>query len=250
MVLLAASWLAVSAWTQLDEQMTAAGRPDPAPVAARTASLDADRSTRGQAPSLSSATFARVGELRLVLPHPDPTLVAFGEAVRSEALALQPVGRLVGNDSDRFVPERDRRGTDYQVLASQGRPRAPTSAADVVVPAGATVAAPVTGTVVTVRDYAMQGGDRDWRVVIQAADRPGLHVVVTHLRNPAPAVGDTVTAGQTTLGLARELSFPRAVDDHLDKRQPHVHLEVTPASDPEPADPNEPAATPDPRFLR
>lgn len=248
--LVAALWLAVTARIQSDPQVTAAGQTDSAAAPARPDGQDADRPSRTQARATRDTTFARVGELRLVLPYPEPTLVAFGEGTRSEALAMQPVGRLVGSDNDRFERVRDRKGPAYHVLASQGRPRAPTSAADVVVPAEASVSAPVSGTVVEVRDYAMQGGVRDWRVVIEAVGRPDLHVVVVHLNTPAVAVGDAVTAGETPLGAVRQLPFSRAVDDLLEHRQPHVHVEVRPAVPPGPADPNEPAAVPDPHLVR
>jgi len=205
---------------------------------------DDPRASRGEGRARPATTFARVDDLPLTLPFADPVLVAFGEGLRAEALALQPVGRLTANEHHRFEPISDVRGPDYLVLASAGRPRAPTSGVDVVIPVDAPAVAPVTGQVVGVREYAMEGGVRDFRVTIEAADRPSLHVVVAHLRQPTVAEGDLVHAGSTPLGTVRSLPFSRGVDAHLDEPLPHVHLEVKPAGQPTPPDPNEPAVVP------
>lgn len=214
-------------------------------VPARAGHEDPPRASRGEGRTWPRTTFARVDDLPLTLPFADPVLVAFGEGRRAEALALQPVGRLTVNEHHRFEPISDVGGPDYLVLASAGRPRAPTSGVDVVMPVDAPAVAPVTGQVVEVREYAMEGGVRDFRVTIEAADRPSLHLVVTHLRQPTVAEGDLVQAGTTPLGTVRSLPFSRGVDAHLDDPLPHVHLEVKPAGEPAPPDPNEPAVVPD-----
>lgn len=214
-------------------------------VPVRSAGDEPQRTSRSDGRTLPGATFARVDDLSLRLPHAEPVLVAFGEADRAESLALQPVGRLTANEHHRFEPTDDTRGPDYVVLASTGKPRVGTSAVDVVVPAEAIVSAPVTGRVVGVREYAMEGGVRDIRVTIEAARRPSLHVVVVHLDQPTVAEGDEVQAGKTPLGVVRRLPFSRGVDAHLDEPLPHVHLEVKPAGEAAPPDPNEAAAAPD-----
>ncbi|HVL99366.1 MAG TPA: M23 family metallopeptidase [Egibacteraceae bacterium] len=214
------------------------------PVPNRPAGEGSVRASRSESRVRPGATFAYGEELALALPHLEPVLVAFGEGTRAEALELRPVGRLLANDHHRYEPPRDVRGPDYVVLASEGKPRAATSAVDIVLQPEATVLAPVAGRVAQVREYAMEGGVRDYRVVIEAADRPSLHVVVVHLQRPAVAPGDVVAAAQTPLGLVRPLPFRRAVDAQLDSRLPHVHIEVKPAGEPGPPDPNEPAAAP------
>lgn len=239
----ALAWLGLVA-LDMDEAATPADGAGAVEVPVRPAGDDPERISRSDVRGQPNGTFARIEDLRLSLPHPDPLLVAFAEAGRAEALALEPVGRLIGSGHDRFTAPDDTRGPGYVVLASEGRPRAPTSAADVVVPDGATVTAPVDGRITRVREYAMEGGVRDYRVVIEAADQPSLQVVLVHLQEPSVAAGDVVRAGETPIGTARLLPFSRAVDAHLDERSPHVHLEVRPAGEPEPADPNEPAAPP------
>lgn len=242
--------LAALSWVALATD----GAEEPAPldsevefadVPARPAGEDPARASRGVSRAPADATFARIDDLRLTLPHPQPVLVAFGEADRAEALPFEPVGQLVGNDHDRYEPSRDRRGPEYRVLASRGKARPATSAADVVMPVGATVLAPVNGRVVRVRDYAMTGGVRDYRVVIEVAEQPSLHVLLSSLENPSVAVGDTVHAGETPVGVVRLLPFTRGVDRHLGQRLAHVRIEAQPAGEPDPLDPNQPAVVPD-----
>lgn len=241
----ALTWVGLAAGGAEETPTPSSGTTEITDVPARAVGEDPGRASRSDARALRSTTFARVDDLPLTLPYADPLLVAFGEGSRAEALTLQPVGRLTANEHPRFDPVSDVRGPDYLVLASAGRPRAPTSGADVVMPVDAAVVAPVTGQVVGIREYAMEGGVRDFRVTIEAADQPSLHVVVAHLRQPTVAEGDLVRAGETPLGAVRTLPFSRGVDSHLDEPLPHVHLEVKPAGEPAPPDPNEPAAVPD-----
>lgn len=226
------------------EQAQPVGEPDLADVPARPVGEDPARASRGEPRSLPGATFARVADLRLTLPYAQPVLVAFGEADRAEALPMDPVGELLANHHDRYESLPDQRGPDYRVLASSGRARPATSAASIVMPTGATVLAPVTGRVVTIRDYAMEGGVRDFRIVIEVAAQPSLHVLLSSIESPAVAVGDTVQAGETPVGLVRQLPFTRGVDGHLEERLPHVRIEVKPAGEPDPPDPNERAVEP------
>jgi hypothetical protein len=118
---------------------------------------------------------------------------------------------------------------------------------DVALSADALVVAPVTGQVVEVLEYALYGKIRDWRIVIESADRPDLHVVLVHLDDPRVAAGDTVTAGETPLAVVRQLPFTSHVDYVTDEpHPPHTHIEVKPGTPAEPLDPNAPAMPAEP----
>ncbi|MGH8903105.1 MAG: M23 family metallopeptidase [Egibacteraceae bacterium] len=174
--------------------------------------------------------FASVRRLRLMLPHPNPILVAFHEASKPEALALGPVGHLVANDNpSQYKPGPNRPGPGYRVLSSRGRGRPPTSAVDIVVPKRALIAAPVSGRVAEVRQYPLYGRTLDWRVAIEPTGHPGFHVVLIHLEQPRVAVGDKVVAGQTAVALVRQLGFTSQVDYVTNQHLPHTHIEVKPA---------------------
>jgi murein DD-endopeptidase MepM/ murein hydrolase activator NlpD len=188
------------------------------------------------------AAFAAVDGLNLQLLHPKPLTIGFHEASQAEALELLPLGRLLANDNPtRFKAPNDMVGPEYRVLSSRGRAQAPTSAVDIVVPLGDAVTAPVSGTVTQVTEYPLYGRTRDWRVEITPADRPDLTVVLIHLLRPQVSVGDTVTAGESTIAVARLLPFDSHVDYVGKAKAPHVHLEVKASVEPTPLDPNAPA---------
>lgn len=231
-------------WLAQGSAVSAAGSPAAELGPRRADPGTTDRSGRAD-PAVGPAVFADVDGLPLTLPHDEVLAVAYHEASRPEAIAMTPHGRLVANDNpSRFTPGADTVGPDYRVLSSRGRPRAPTSAVDIVVPGTATVTAPVTGTVVEVRRYVLYGSLEDWRVVIEPAARPDLHVVMIHLHEPRVRVSDRVEAGQTSLAVARALPFSSHVDYVLGEPSPHVHLEVKAATKPAPLDPHAPAVEP------
>jgi hypothetical protein len=257
----AISALAMLAGQQTGDELAFGDLPAlPAEEPAARPGIDAvvDRASRtapaGVPATTTAQVFAAVDGLRLVLPHPVPALVAFHEASRAEALALDPVGHLLRNDNlTKFNAPDDTAGPGYAVLSSRGRARPATSAADVAVPEGSLLAAPVSGTVVEVREYVLYGKTRDWRIVIEPDSHPTLHVVLIHLRQPRVAPGDAVVAGDTVLGAVRSLSFGSHIDYVLpdlteadgDIHFPHTHIEVKPATASAPLDPNLPAEPPD-----
>lgn len=207
---------------------------------------DAGGASRGEARAAADLTFASVDGLKLSLPHAQPVAIGFHEADRAEALAFAPVGKAIANDNaDAFSTPADVAGPDYRILASLGRARPATSAVDVVVPLGDEVAAPVTGTVTGVTEYPLTRGVADWRVEITPEGRPDLTVVLVHLLRPSVKVGDAVTAGQTSLAVARLLPFESPIDAVLDSKQPHTHIEVKPSVASQPIDPNLPAVPAD-----
>lgn len=225
-----------------DPQAAPAPTEDTEQAEPRRATAAADRSQRAP---VDDDVFGIVDDLQLHLPHGAPLSVAFHEATRPEALPIEPLGRLEANDNPtRFAAPADSDGPDYRVLSSRGRGRPATSAVDIVLPDGARAFAPVSGTVVEVRQYALSGKLQDWRVVIAPDGRRDLHVVLIHLHEPEVAEGDRVTAGATPIGVARLLPFTSHVDYVVGERHPHVHLEVKPATSAAPIDPNAPAVEP------
>jgi biotin carboxyl carrier protein len=239
------AWLGHAATRQSDPALAVADLPAAPPTTASALSPGGRRIAGTERVSRAAARtvpFATVEGLELALPHTNPLMVAFHEATRPEALPLAPHGELVANDNPtKFTATTQTPGPPYRVLSSRGRARPATSAVDVVVPEGASVTAPVTGRVVEVREYVLYGRLRDWRVVLEPAERPDLQVVLIHLHEPRVRVGDEVVAGTTPLAVVRQLPFDSHVDYATEQRLPHAHVEVKPAVAAGPADPNAPA---------
>lgn len=201
-----------------------------------------DRRSMGRAGRLAAVDVDGDDPLELGLPG-RAVWVAFGEGRHAEALALRPHGELVANGAEeRFDPPEATAGPAYRVLAPRARSRPPTSAALVGLPDDGLAAAPVSGTVVEVRDYVLRGRLRDWRVVIEPDARRDLRVVLTNLHRPRLAVDERVSAGETTVGAAR---LPAGELPGLEAERPLLRIEVTPAVEPEPFDPNRPAVEPE-----
>jgi hypothetical protein len=237
-VLVVVMWAGVSATRQVEA--VSPGRVAMADVPARP---DADGQVSRSSDRTSTHTaFAALDGMNLLLPHHAPIAVAFHEASRVEALEMLPLGTLAANDNPtRFDPPSDMVGPEYRVLSSRGRAAPPTSAVDIVIPLGDAALAPVDGTVTAVKEYPLYGRTRDWRVEITPADRPDLTVVMIHLLKPHVKVGDGVSAGESSIGVARLLPFDSHVDYVTEERQPHVHIEIKASVQTEPIDPNAPA---------
>jgi hypothetical protein len=220
-IVLGLVWVGTAASTQTDPVMVGERAQVMVPPVAIPAGGPAVAGT--QLPPV----FASVDGLELHVPFERPVAVAFHEASRREALALQPSGRLLENDNPfKFSAPPDTAGPSYRVLSSRGRDGEATSAADIVVPRGAVVAAPVSGRVVEVRQYPLYQRVADWRIVIQPEDQPRLEVVLIHLENPQVKVGQRVVAGATPLATVRLLTFDSQIDYVTERHLPHTHIEV------------------------
>ena len=242
-VLVLVVWVAATANRQVEAAShDAADQVALAEVPARPAAGDQVSRSSARAAVEPTAPFATLDGVNLVLPHRDPIAVAFHEASTADALELIPLGRLLANDNPtRFDPPSDMAGAEYRVLSSRGRAAPATSAADVVVPLGDGAVAPVSGVVTAVSEYPLYGRTRDWRVEIAPEGRPDLTVTMIHLLKPRVKVGDAIVAGESSIGVVRLLPFDSHVDYVTEERQPHVHIEVKAATEPEPIDPNAPA---------
>lgn len=113
------------------------------------------------------------------------------------------------------------------------------SAIDCGGPVGATVYAPVTGTVVLVKEYKLYDEIDDFRVHIQPTGRPDLDVVLIHLTDVSVKAGDQVTAGVTPIAKIRDIF--QYLDESLQLKLytsesdngNHTHIQVNNANHPE-----------------
>jgi hypothetical protein len=107
---------------------------------------------------------------------------------------------------------------------------------DVGALAGCAVYAPVSGTVVKVREYSLYDLINDYEVHIQIPGHPELDVVLLHIDNLRIQPGDTVIAGVTQIATVRDIAV--AVDNNLANFTAagdpgnHAHVQVNNATDP------------------
>lgn len=125
------------------------------------------------------------------------------EATNTEIMAAHGTGRIADEQptGDEWL-----KGEFIRCFrSSNAGPRM--SAIDCGGPVGATVYAPVSGTVVRVKDYKLYNneGYPDVQVHIQPEGRPDLDVVLIHLENPVVSEGDQVVGGVTPLAQVRDV---------------------------------------------
>ncbi len=164
---------------------------------------------------VSSIGYAPLGVadgVNLVLPVAKIELVGFHEAGHPGSKAI--------DTSSLGVPS--------MVLETRYRGTSSSSAADIVVPPGEVVVAPVTGTVVSAGSYVLYCEHPDALVYIEPDGRPNWQVRLFHVTDVAVAVGDRVIAGETLVASgARMLPFESQIDEFTGAPSwPHVHLEV------------------------
>ena len=176
--------------------------------------------------------FATAGAVRVRVVSGDTVAVAFHEAAYDDALALRPTG-VCGRCKNpwKFKPPPPRDPTlRYLVTHSRGRVTPATSAADLVLPKGTPVFAPVDGVVSRVRRYRLYRRYPDVRVEVIPHSAPDLLVVMLHLGAAQIHRGEEVVASTTVIGTVRRLPFESQVDRYVRGRYPHVHLEVKDAA--------------------
>lgn len=113
------------------------------------------------------------------------------------------------------------------------------SAIDCGGPVGATVYAPVSGTVVLVKEYKLYGEYDDIQIHIQPDGRSDLDVVLIHLTDASVKAGDYVEAGETPIGRIRDVF--EYVGDSMQLLQytaegdngNHTHIAVNDVTNPE-----------------
>ncbi len=125
------------------------------------------------------------------------------EATNTEVMAAHGTGRKADDQ-----PTGDEWLTGEFIRCFRSTNAGPRmSAIDCGGPVGATVYAPVSGTVVRVKDYKLYNNEAypDVQVHIQPEGRPDLDVVLIHLENAVVQEGDQVVGGVTPLAQIRDV---------------------------------------------
>lgn len=123
------------------------------------------------------------------------------EATNTEVMAAHGTGRVADQQ-----PTGDEWMTGEFIRCYRSGNAGPRmSAIDCGGPVGATVYAPVSGTVVRVKKYQLYNEYPDYQVHIQPEGRSDLDVVLIHLENVVVEEGDTVEGGVTPLASIRDV---------------------------------------------
>jgi hypothetical protein len=145
------------------------------------------------------------------------TAIAYHPVDNANTVAFSPTGDRVSGGSlgqklaDIFAGGG---GLKYYLMEGNGADRSSSTAGlDVGARPGSAVTSPVTGKIVARKTYSILGRYNDLELDIQLADDPSLVVMITHLAKSDVAIGDEVTAGETTLGEVR--GFPASLDQSL-----------------------------------
>ena len=176
------------------------------------------------------------GELPIQLPVAQDRLTAVGyHAAGADALPLKPLGRQKNEGLFTRVFHRIFGGGGsgigwFQLPGGEGPS---TGAVDVGAPVGTDVYAPVSGTVVSIRAYVLDGRKYGNVIQIQPDKSPSLVVMATHLSaDPALTVGSPLTAGTTRIGQIVDFSSVerQSLADHTQDAGNHVTLETNQAA--------------------
>ena len=183
----------------------------------------------GEKRSCEGRAFGRAAGVTLFRPARRVVGVGFHESLFRSAAGMRPLGRATRNDNARKHRTRPRTdGTRYVVMGTRGRPTGATTAADVVVRAGATIRAPVTGKVVMVRRYLLYCRTPDLQVFIRPDGASDIRVAIFHLSSVAVRRGDRVVASVTKVGRAWTSTGGSTAQEnaYFPGPYPHVHLEI------------------------
>lgn len=155
----------------------------------------------------SSPLLAKASGVRIYAPSPRTVHIGFHQAASGSS-----------------KPMRAALGTK---MPSRGRGTAGTSAVDVAMVKGDAVRAPVTGTVVEVKRYALYGRYSDVRIRIVPDDNRRMLVTALHVTDPKVRVGQRVRGGADLIaGGARKFPFYSQIDGLGGRGNGHVHLEM------------------------
>ena len=176
------------------------------------------------------------GDLPIELPVSQRSVTALGyHGANVFALPLEPVGRqvnqgLLSRILHRLVGDDQSGVTYYQLTGGEGSSK---GALDVGAPAGTAVYAPVTGTVVSIRDLVLGGKRYGHRIDIVPSESPSVVVSLARLRaDPALTVGSPVTKDTSKIGVVLDLSRVEKQSLAAVTHDPgnHITIEVHPAA--------------------
>ena len=116
----------------------------------------------------------------------------------------------------------------------RARPGEPDTACDVGAPPGADVYAPVSGTIVKIKEYKLYGKWDDYEIHIQPKGWPDLDLVMIHVSDLSAEVGDEVVGGVSRIAAIRKLSTKvhHQLRDYTGDGGDHTHIQLNNAEDP------------------
>ena len=153
---------------------------------------------------------AMQGTLRIQLPVNERKVTAIGyHGAGEDALALDPLGRQANEGLFSRMFHRifggGGGGVAYYQLGGGDGPS--TGSLNVGAAPGTDVYSPITGTIVGLRQYVLDGKPYGAVIDIQPSDEPSVVVTVTHLRaDPSLTVGAPVSSGTSRIGAVVDLS--------------------------------------------
>ncbi len=197
---------------------------------------------------LPTPLLASYGELMIHVPivPRDITEIEFHQASYDTSLPLTPLVTMVDADAvaeaqgTNHIPYEDQPYGEVPLVAesfstwrmfSEG---AEMTAVDTGATAGKYAYAPITGTVVRIKEYTLFEQMQDLEIHIQSPNHPNLDVVVLHVDNLMVNVGDKVVGGCTRIGTVK--SIGDVIDNNLSNftaiEDPgnHCHVQVNDAT--------------------
>jgi hypothetical protein len=208
--------------------LTAFGSSSPAPVATATT-----RTPVTDAPP-EPDVLATVGNLQIKLPVGAEAVTAVGfHGAGPGAVGLNPVGRQLNEGLLARLWRRiasSRRDDPVWIQLDGGTA---TDVLDVGAAPGTDVYSPVSGSVVSISDFVIDGRRHGARVDVRPSAAPSLIVSLTHLEpDPSLTVGSPVLASSSKLGTVVDVAAVerQSLARHAGYRGNNVAIEVQPAA--------------------
>ncbi len=191
--------------------------------------------------------FARYRSLQLRLPVSvqDLTEVGFHQAAYPYAMHMSTPLTEADNSDTKDAhgtgrdPSKQPTGADAVLEGKfirmwRARPGEPDTASDIGGPPGADVYAPVSGTIIKIKEYKLYRKWDDYEIHIQPKGWPDLDLVMIHVSDLSAEVGDEVVGGVTRIAAIRKLSTKvhHQLREYTGDGGDHAHIQVNNAKDP------------------